>query len=431
MWDCPNMERVLPPYYVALQVALLCFFLGSTAGAAAVVVGDAYILRLQFDGSHRPPRDHSFPTSSLSLIGTASACLSLVQPNIHDSHEGDNNHATSTLWLGGKAMLPGTVSNSAEAEYEGLLLGLGKTVNLLQDGQLFPTITTATTTTKTLLVIEGDCKTVIDQLRESSRPRKLKSHYRRAQTYLDQIIQNDFGVTFQLQLNHIPRAENRLCDGICNVIRSQIIEQNAQQSALQCIQQLERSSMDATTILSRCILDQTRSKSLIPYSKRPYLYHQLVMKVRGMSDDSCCQNLILIDIGERMELEAKTIWSKVPARQDDGKELQVHGIRLQIEGLQGLATRASLKAAMAQERKNRFLLEKYQNDGLDSLLSLDKQHLDALSVSSTQEEGEENINRELESLWETWLEAVRTSDEWEQNDRLWLNVPVRDRLLIR
>ena len=303
-------------------------------------------------------------------------------------------------------MYPGSLDNSAQAEYEGLLMGLEKAVSMFQDGQLTSSVTQK-------IYIQGDCKTVMDQMKEAARPRKLESHYRRAQDCLRQ-LQNDHSIP-EIQFHHIPREDNVLCDGICGIIRSDIIEQDAWQSALQCIQELELGATrtdDESTILSRCI--GRENKSLIPYSKRPHLYHRLAQKVRENSDYQT-----LVEIGGQMELEAKTIWTNVPAHRSDGKNLQALGIGLQIEGFKGLETRKSLRAAFVKERQNRFLLERH--DAVPASFN----HLAVSSPPPPPAVGDkESTNQELESLWETWLENARASDEWRQKQCLWIHVPL-------
>ena len=417
------------------------------------VIVEAYTLRLQFDGSHRPPRDPKFPSGSLGRIGTAAACLQIIRMGaetndiVDDPIEESTAQTTitpTTIWLGGRSMPQGSLESSAEAEYEGLILCLEQAVLLFQNGQL--RVLPANSVTPgdndnnsnnntnnnnnnmagrlSNIIIQGDCKTVIDQMRGKSRPRKLQSQYRRAQECLGQLRQAGHSL-LEFEFQHIPREENGLCDGICHVIRSKVVEEEAWQGALNCCQQAPSIIKGQMSILSRCIGPE--NKSLIPYSKRPFLYQYLAENVRkSNSTGDEYRYETLIEIGAQMEHEAKQIWSRVARdhqQSPDCKNLQAQGVRLQIEGLRGQASRKSLKTAVVKERQNRVLLERCTSAAVPTMPS-------STSSSSSNALGTVRPLREEEYLWETWLEHAKSSDEWHQKKRLWIPVQTISKTLV-
>jgi ribonuclease HI len=88
---------------------------------------------------------------------------------------------TTLVGLGGSQIESSSlVTTSAEIEYEGLILGL-RWLLLLQNQHQSVKATQS-------LTIRGDCLTIINQLRGTSRPRKLESKYREASILLQQLI---------------------------------------------------------------------------------------------------------------------------------------------------------------------------------------------------------------------------------------------------
>jgi len=248
-------------------------------------------------------------------------------------------------------------------------------------------------------------------MQERSRPRKLQSHHQRAQQYLGELEERCGIAKFDFEL--IPRNDNALCDGICNVIRSGIIESEAWTLALDLISELE-TNMDTTTgILPRCIGPE--NQSLIPYSKRPHLYHQLAGKAREMASHQA-----LLDIGKQMVQEAKLIWANIPSRKSDSQRIQVYGIQLQLEAMDGLATKKSFKTKDTMERKNRGLLE-------ESRLLLEDEDFTLFASSQSPIVGvpaDVQVERELDQLIEAWLEGTKTSTEWQKKSCHWTKLLV-------
>jgi len=211
---------------------------------------------LQFDGSFRPPKD-PMPgfTYSSSVFGSdstkqlagseklasCSAAISLLSIN-------DNEHAERLVAIGGRYLpnVPGITS--ADTEYEGLLLGLEWLVRAISSEQensssisiLNDLSNVEYQLARSKLIIRGDCKTVIDQLKSRSVPRKMEAHYNLALDRIESLkdlyadyhqrttcdnflgtadvsIPQELSVCFE----HVPREENTFCDALCKLIINQ------------------------------------------------------------------------------------------------------------------------------------------------------------------------------------------------------------------
>ena len=79
-------------------------------------------LILRFDGSWKHPKDPEFPTSSLGRMAACAACIIIPKEQPGGVHNivGD----TAVALVGGRRLDVGLVRGSAEAEYEGVILGL-------------------------------------------------------------------------------------------------------------------------------------------------------------------------------------------------------------------------------------------------------------------------------------------------------------------
>jgi ribonuclease HI len=346
------------------------------------MVQGAHVLMVQFDGSLRPPSDPGFSTASLCRIGTAAASCQFLDLNNRKEHCKNNDNM---LWMGGKVLDSNALDNSAEAEYGGLLLGLEKAVDIVEQQRSLPSLTC------TQIIVQGDCKTVIDQMREFSQPRKLEECYLRAQEILGML---DAPVEFQ----HIPREENTLCDGLCTALRTQILEPNDWQMALASV---HNNPSRALHDLVRCI----------PFSKRPHLYARLATLATEQGDHQR-----LVQVGEQMESEAKGIWSASVERHN-AKKLLAWGVAMQLQGFQGLDTRRSLKLADAKERKNRFLLQD-QKQFLEAAVDTDL--LLNCKGQNVGEGCEGGQNQRLQSIIQDWVHCAKRSQQWIRNDCLWL-----------
>ena len=271
--------------------------------AFAVLLNFGIVIILQFDGSLRPPRDSGYPTIPARMATCSSSinfCMDgsppsseavLSDPNVksnsalppltnerNTSSSKDGTISTEysvdrsvhrqgqgsmAQFVGGRN-LPVTMGmTSAHAEYEGLLLGL----ELLLDMQSPKSSTYASTLIiedrknaisklmnyEAHLIIQGDCKTVIDQLSGRSLPRKLRESHQAAQErinlllqreviiqtkYKDHDVNKEFAIGIKdVQFHHIPRQQNVLCDAICGMLMT-LLCSNAERALRQTLHQI-------------------------------------------------------------------------------------------------------------------------------------------------------------------------------------------------
>ena len=166
-------------------------------------------LILYFDGSLRLPPDPNLNiipnsiNSSSSILPLAScACAIFTKDNDIDTI---NSHS-SILALKGKALQERSLS-SADVEYEGLLLVL-KEIQIHFEERLHSPVDVS----NEIIIIKGDCKTVIDQMNGNSLPRKQRPYYIEARDIMNQ-IENEYQVS--LMFEHVSRNKNELCDYMC------------------------------------------------------------------------------------------------------------------------------------------------------------------------------------------------------------------------
>ncbi|KAL7445259.1 hypothetical protein ACHAXH_008236 [Discostella pseudostelligera] len=184
-------------------------------GFAAVVAG--LVIIVNFDGSLRLPRDPvpGFRHNSGKEMASCSATVSFQLPN----------HEEASFAIGGKLLpiVPGITS--ADAEYEGLLLGLNWLASAYNPNNCDRTeLNRNVLSDATKIIIRGDCKAVIDQLNSKSSPRKMETHYNTAQTYIRDIQKSSFDKSsreLSVVCELIPRDENCLCDAICKLVTTQ------------------------------------------------------------------------------------------------------------------------------------------------------------------------------------------------------------------
>ncbi|KAL3800350.1 hypothetical protein HJC23_003646 [Cyclotella cryptica] len=194
-------------------------------------------LILNFDGSLRPPRDPipgftRYPVTShdSDKIASCSAAI-LIEPDEYFERADRYSRCyhvydARVLAVGGKLLQLTPGMTSADAEYDGLLLGLEELSSYLsKDENVNERILNDV---DPVLVIRGDCKAIIDQFNERSTPRKLELKYNIAMDRIRSI--QDLYFTrgnktdsqqctklLSLRFEHIPRENNRLCDAICNL----------------------------------------------------------------------------------------------------------------------------------------------------------------------------------------------------------------------
>ncbi len=180
---------------MALMLALV-FFTYAISPCSALLI-------IEFDGSWRPsPRDpapgfRSAPVQACSA--SASAALFLK--------ETDESSADERLLAIGAKSLSGTLT-SADAEYEGLLMGLEhfESLFLYHDSYAM----------EQQLIIRGDCKAVIDQLNSRSNPRKTEEYYTTAMEKIQRI--RDRSSVMETFFEHVGRENNILCDTLCKLV---------------------------------------------------------------------------------------------------------------------------------------------------------------------------------------------------------------------
>jgi hypothetical protein len=365
---------------------------------------------IQFDGCLRPPRDSGFPTIT-HRMAVCAACIGKVHACNYDNErdsEFHNDHETTVTPLAVGAMeLPvSTETTSQHAEYEGLLMGLEWLVEFIScqnrneknmfdedftgddDGEAgkFP-IQQREQHARVFITIEGDCKTVIDQLTGKSIPRKLESLHQRAESLLDKlgsvhIITTDSGMhsnvddRFEAEYRHIPRNQNSISDSLCNNLMN-IISAKSWMGSIDELEKAENQIMEqrlsssqvstASSSLSEIFETVTRNTK---YSLRPPLY-EMVANLAVKTEDY----KLLVKIGERLIEEESSLNANTntrPRREGGDRghvnsrttgriatSLKRAAVNYQIRGWEGLGN----------EKKIRFLQRKYRillSNGNDS-----------------------------------------------------------------
>lgn len=299
----------------------------------------ALSLVLQFDGSFRPPKDFGFPTDIMSKLPSCSSAI------LADGDE-------QVLALGGKliSMMPGMTS--ADAEYDGLLIGLEWLGT--QDDDWWDKHASMKT-----LTIRGDNKAIIDQLSGSALPRKLLSKHEYGQSIFDNL--NKHVTTYNYQ--HVLRHENVLCDAVCGdiiqlsvsrILKTFQVKVNACNNNTPDGETEKKKRKATTSLLASVIRSYLNDASVIPHSIRPAILKQLIAKAVSLDD-----GFALVTIGELMESESK-LWADCGDKPSVGNNcrelLQVQGILLQRQGWTMLRKD---KEADKLARKHKFNLSKY------------------------------------------------------------------------
>lgn len=256
----------------------------------------AIALILQFDGSLRVPKDPnpevSHEISCKFLPKMASCASALLRENFEESDEHNNDN--DILGTNGK-ILHQIDLTSADVEYEGLILGLSQVANFFYES-LKSTNGLKSNEKTTIIIVRGDCKTVIDQMNTVSKPRKQRDYFNKA-TDLVEEIKSNFAVSFKFE--HVLRHQNELCDSICHeVIQSYQMEivatlessieeirakkpftlPSSKKKRLKC-----RDTHFASLIHDLSIWD-SRSQSRIPLSVRPYWLSKAALYAEQIND---------------------------------------------------------------------------------------------------------------------------------------------------
>jgi hypothetical protein len=327
-------------------------------------------LILRFDGSWKHPRDPEFPTSSLGRMAACAACIVVPKEQPDGVRSIDD---TTVALVGGKRLDAGMVRGSAEAEYEGVILGLDGLLQLYRDHSDVNVVfrsSSASSSTPVVITIEGDCKTVIDQLQGNANPRKLEHYYNRAIHLIQQL-------PFEFRYQHIPRAENVLCDRIC----ARILEEQQFEALESAYQEVAFINTNATLVggelLSEALLSSflrrhfgPAGNNYIPLSQRPTLYRSIASTASRIRDFAT-----MLAVGNILETEVKSVWSAVRTpspvssiaiQNNESKppvcdqrfkdKLLVEAVIYQVMGLHNLGKH---KQEALTTRKNRYILEKY------------------------------------------------------------------------
>jgi ribonuclease HI len=169
-------------------------------------------------------------------------------------NDDDNLHS-----MGGKMLplIPGMTS--ADAEYEGLLMGLDKLRVYLSEEQNMNNFVS-----NPVLTVKGDCKVIVDQFQGKSAPRKMEMKYnlamekiRRIQKMcLAQLTTNDKKLSVRFQ--HIPRDENHLCDAICRLL----VNQKQRSSVASIYELIKLGKEEAPIQSSRPMKKKTKKKAV-------------------------------------------------------------------------------------------------------------------------------------------------------------------------
>jgi ribonuclease HI len=293
------------------------------------------LLVLRFDGSlHRP-------VDGTARMATAACAL-------FRSHTSGN--LLSPILLVGGTYVPSIVSNSnshgsvthpttsAEAEFSGLLLGLE---GLLQHREaLLAEAALLASTDHPVILIQGDCKTVIQQMQGRARARKLDEWCDRANRLVDLLSQES---PWKLQFEHIPRTENALCDGLCRQLVAMKRNSNMQSVCRALASMLENPTAAAATsgsltallgeLLASRYLSNGKTNLSVPV--RLDLYSNILAPLALRLD----AYELLYDVGHRTQHLAATMTRKTTKQPpSSGRGTMSESSRFQLDGLSYQAT---------------------------------------------------------------------------------------------
>jgi len=415
--------------------------------------GLVHAFLLRFDGSLRSPLDPGFPSvSTHRQYAACSACLWKVDSN------GNGNPQEHPLFVGGRRLAtvspaddgktgkgPGLnresdriIQTSGQAEYEGLLLGLE------QVSQVF-TSTKVGKADETTLTIQGDCKTVLEQLRGRSNARKMERYATTALTMLKKL--QDCST---IVVEHIPRKRNLLCDRLAGKIVQE--QQNVNlQEAWDVLRRLGRCSTVGPLDYRNILQSYWHNYSpCVPVSLRPTFYRKMAhISTDAMMEDDALGH-VLFWIGEMLETDVKTIWQKAKQAPNDPNtdktstrdRLLVEAITFQRMGLLTTSQRNPKSAAItrqadALQRRHNFLLRKYTDHVENIKRSLSTKDIPSKNVSDGDilsiltsfeslfsESGAQEPAKEVQcgfDVIDSWFAAAESSTQWIDQGTFWLH----------
>ena len=378
-----------------------------------------------FDGCFRPPKDPEFPTIS-QRMAVCACCIGRVTPQQTEGQNDDYETRIVPLAVGARELAVSIETTSQHAEYEGLLMGLEWLVEFIASQHREEDADDSSNKSprkqpreKIVLMIEGDCKTVIDQLNGKSNPRKLEDLHHRAEGFLDELqamtlIGSDSdgneNHSFHTEICHIPRSQNSVSDSLCNNWMSIL----GAKSWLENIRELERVQNDILQPKNVSSLDPApltlletfdRMIQSTKFSLRLPLY-EIVAKLALETENY----ELLIQIGEELLDEESSL--KGPDNLDavatipgiTATAIRTAGVGYQIKGWEGLGKPKKIKFL---QRKHRVLFSKNALDYEDYIQTVGKTRQ---FVPPTEEEDqalELSIHQQLEQLGDV------THGEWD------------------
>ncbi|KAL7547244.1 hypothetical protein ACHAWF_010559, partial [Thalassiosira exigua] len=293
--------------------------------------------------------------------------------------------------LGGRCLPIAPGSTSADAEYDGLLLGLGWVVDALSSPESSRRGTSLGASALWTsgggdheLRIRGDCKVVIDQLTSRSMPRKTegkceaaKDMIRSIEDAYAQIHPADLSVSFE----HVPREDNGLCDAVCKVATNR-----KQAEAVAEVRDLVRLGEEEATnageglVAARRKKKRSKKKRVLPKSDRfrrasdeirrdPRLCHSSRLALACLLAEAALrqEDVAILEELSRFFLLASRRWPRVYKGGDLGDS--EHGATLRKVG----ATCKMLAAASTGQFPTEMDLahnSRELRDGIDAVLEL-------------------------------------------------------------
>ena len=347
------------------------------------------ILILEFDGSFRPPRDSEFQTIT-SKLATCASCI--YHSNIVEQE------SRQPIALGSRFLSVHVGFTSAHAEYDGLLLGLDWLVQSRKEFTLKERNDSPQGDHygERHLIIQGDCKTVIDQLSGKSLSRKLREKYEIAEFQIEQL-----GEFFdKIEFRHIPRSANLVCGNLCSNLMVAAIYLCWTRSIIELEEVYNRHTSndnEAQPLLLERLDDHLQSR-WIRYSVRPPLYERCFLLANEHHDYTS-----MIQVGERLADESQYFRSKFSF-------WKARGILFQIQGLHGLGQE---RKAQAMERKHRVLLAKESLSINDSFTPTTSTSAELLSMIKSEPDWNEGISKDWIPLQNQWWKDVMRQDIFE------------------
>jgi ribonuclease HI len=373
------------------------------------------VVIVQFDGSLRPPNDFGIPTTSL---GRMAACACSIR------HLGAGSEVNSFL-VGGKGLVASSTTTSGEVEYEGLLFALttlrsyittrgGCIINESEDLNI---------------QIQGDCKTVIDQMNGKSIPRKLEHYFHQAVAKVLEIEHEMLliGHANKIQFQHVPRSNNVVCDRVSAcIILNQEIKVYKDICNLLVTALSDNSTFDVTMILD---LWFQPGKSFVKLSKRPKIYHYMVELATNMKD-----YVGLLKVLDRYESDIKTLeLNMIKANRRNGNSESRQNLKYtydiakeevityQIHAMNALGRN---KDAARLKHKNRVMLNTLKSKEFNNELRFYGAPDLSLLSSYTNELDVDNWGDRSDwpSCVQRWLNEASQSQNWNETYE-WISYP--------